>query len=62
MFKTINFLAILSMHVCPVASYRRLVFNETFHWILIIYFINKSYGSNLRVNSQLNGKSSTHRE
>jgi hypothetical protein len=25
------------------------VFNKPFHWILIIYFMNKSYGSNLRV-------------
>jgi hypothetical protein len=38
-FKIINFLAILGMHVCPVAGYRCLVLNAPFHLNFINSFI-----------------------
>jgi hypothetical protein len=43
--------ALLSVHVCvcAVALFGFIVLKNTTHLVLIIYFMNKNYGSNLRL-------------
>jgi hypothetical protein len=55
-FGIINFIALLRVHVCAVACKGLEILHNTFHWILLKYFMNKSYRSLLKLNIKLNEK------
>jgi hypothetical protein len=49
-FKIFKFIAFLRVHVCAVACIGLEMLHNTSHWILLNYFVNKSYGSLLMLN------------
>jgi hypothetical protein len=55
-FGLVKFIALLSVHVCAVACVGLEMLHNTSHWVLLNYFMNKSYGSLLKLNIKLNGK------
>jgi hypothetical protein len=55
-FGIIKFIDLLREHVCAVACIGLEMLHNTFHLILLIYFMNKSYGSLLKLNLKLDEK------
>jgi hypothetical protein len=59
-FGIIKLIALLRVHVCAMACAGLEMLHNTSHRILINNFMNKSYGSQLKLNLKLNKKIINH--